>query len=161
MSAAVIPYITLALTAVSGVQQYDANRKAARAQEEAAMREKALAARNAERIRAETAEKAHRTKQQQSAELAANRARLAASGVTLEGSTGSFLTEMDEAMQRELAWLEQAGESQARITEEGGANTYLTGLAEAEATRAGGISGAMKTFAGGMGTAYNQGAFGS
>ncbi len=158
---AYMPFVMLAMSAASAVMQYSASQNAAEAQEAAARREQNLARRNAERQRLETAEAARRLKKQQESAKGTARARLAATGLTLAGSPSSFLDEMSIAMEDELTWLETSGKSKADILELGGQNRYLSGMAQASAIEAQGFGGAFGALAGGLGTAYDQGVFGT
>jgi len=130
-------YIGLVLTALSAVQQYRAGQKAEAAGEE-----------NARRIRAETEEKARRTKKGQEAKMGTARARAAASGTADGGSQDIYMSEMEKEFGIELDWLRASGAGQAESAKRGGQ------VARQQAT-----AGAIGSMASAFGTAYGQGLF--
>jgi hypothetical protein len=85
-------------------QQYDAGRDAEKA-----------GRRNAARLEAETEETKRRTRREQRKRQSSLRARAAASGIKLSGSTKTFLDDYVEEDERQLSWLEESGKSQASI----------------------------------------------
>jgi len=64
------------------------------------------------------------------------RARAAASGVTLTGSTGAYLEEGKRVGGEQIDWMQKAGTQAADIIRQQGETAKLTGIAEADKTRA-------------------------
>ena len=90
-------------------QQYDAGRAA-----------KDAANRNADRAMAEAAEEKRRARRQQRKKQSALRARAAASGIKLTGSTKTFLDDYVEEDERQLSWLDRSANSRAEIMRQQG-----------------------------------------
>lgn len=99
----------LGMGLASAKQQYDAGKDAEK-----------NAKRNAEFIRRETAEQSRRLKSQQRRQQSTLRARMAASGVKMDGSSKTFLEEYVQEDERQLQWLEESGESRANLTRQAG-----------------------------------------
>ncbi len=124
-------------TVMSGVMQYEAAQDAADDQEE-------IGRENARLIAEETEESARREEKAAAAAESQSRARAAASGVTLSGSTSEYLSEQQKANAERIKWLRKSGSSRASITEREGAMT-------ASATRAQGTA----KLVGSVGSAYS------
>lgn len=128
---------------------------AAAKQEMAALESQRLAELNAIDVEMQSAREIENTRMAQNQQSSESRARAAASGITLTGSTGAFLTEQQRVQSEELGWMAQAGEQRASITRQQGETAKLTGLAQADQTRAGASStraGASSTKAQSKGT---------
>ncbi len=127
----------------SGVMQYKAAQDAADDQEE-------IARENARLIAEETEESARREEKAAAAAESQSRARAAASGVTLSGSTSEYLSEQQKANADRIKWLRKSGKSRASITEREGAMT-------AGATRARGTANLVGSVGSAYGHGYNYG----
>ena len=90
-------------------QQYKAGKDAKKA-----------ARRNAERIRKEAAEKRRRESRSQKQKQSTLRARAAASGIKISGSTKNFLDDYINEDEKQLSWMSNAAESQASIMKKQG-----------------------------------------
>ena len=141
LMAAVAPFAMLAMAGIGAFGQL----QAARRQEDAAEESRRLAARNAEYIEAESREHERRLRYQAEREQAEARARIGASGVTMAGSPGLYLEEMQRVMGEELDWLKRSSDYRAEQAITQGDVAYRTGLERAEQSRIGafetGVSG--------------------
>lgn len=110
--------------------------QAASQQEMAALESQRLAELNAIDKEMQTAREIENTRLAQAQEQSESRARAAASGVTLTGSTGVFLSEKEKVAGEQLDWMAKAGESAAGVIRKQGETAKLTGQAGASQTRA-------------------------
>jgi|DEB0MinimDraft_3_1074331.scaffolds.fasta_scaffold19011_3 uncharacterized FAD-dependent dehydrogenase len=85
-------------------QQYDAGKQAKKA-----------ADRNADRLLRESEEEKRRARRDQRQKQSSLRARAAASGIKLNGSTGTFLDKYVQEDEKQLSWLDESAKSQASI----------------------------------------------
>lgn len=122
--------------------------QAAAAQEIAALESQRLAEMNAIDAEMMTAREVDNTRLAQAQEQSEARARAAASGVTLTGSTGAYLSEQERVGEEQLDWLQKAGGQQADIIRQQGETALLTGQAQADQT----MAAAAATRAGAKGT---------
>ena len=102
-----IPFISAAVGAFASYSSYRQQKKAASAQE-------AIAEQNAALKEAETHEEATRLRENQRRALAEARAAGAATGI-VGGTQDIYTSDIAKTQQRELAWLQKAGASQANI----------------------------------------------
>jgi len=164
----VMPIISMAMGVLGAVGQFSASRsqddaaamqqraaaqqdKAAAGQEAAAMEARSLRERNAAAIEAEGMEQKRRMRDTMDRDMGLSRARAAASGVTAEGTPGLYLDEMQKVSGEELDWLDYSTRSKVAAEQNAGHYDYLTGMASADATRAGATAtraGAKTTSAG-------------
>jgi len=136
--------------------------EAAAKQEMAALESQRLSELNAIDSEMQSAREIENTRMAQEQAQGEARARAAASGVTLTGSTGSVLTEQERVHGEELGWMAKAGGQKADIIRKQGETAMLTGQAQADQTRAassGTLAGASATEAQAKGTM--AGAYGS
>ena len=119
---------SLGLTALGVFQQYQAAQDARDAERE-----------NARLIEAENVEQARRMESENEARESSARARAAASGVNLTGTTGEYLSEMERENTRQENWLKRSGASRADSARRRGDAAYSSGLADAIGTAAGGF----------------------
>lgn len=85
-------------------QQYDAGKQADKA-----------AKRNADRLMRESQEEQRRARKEQRQKQSTLRARAAASGVKLSGSTGTVLDNYVQEDEKQLAWLSESAKERASI----------------------------------------------
>ena len=139
--AAAAPFAMLAMSGLGAIGQL----QAASRQEDAAEESRRLAARNAEYIEAESRESERRLRYQAEREQAEARARVGASGVTMAGSPGLYLEEMQRVLGEEVDWLRRSSDLRAEQALYEGDVAYRTGLERAEQSRIGafetGVSG--------------------
>lgn len=123
-------------SAVSFITQMSAagDQKAIAAQQEE------LAIKNAANIEAEGREEARRLGLEQEQAEGLTRAKIAASGATAEGSTGSYMDNMAKEHEKEMDWLKKSTASQADIAKSSGSITAQTTLAKASATEMGAVT---------------------
>jgi hypothetical protein len=76
--------------------------------------------RNAERIRKEAAEKRRRESRSQKQKQSTLRARAAASGIKISGSTKNFLDDYINEDEKQLSWMTSAAESNADMMKKAG-----------------------------------------
>lgn len=132
--AAALPWIGTALAAGGAVMQANAASNARQAARE-----------NAKRAQAEAAEEARRLSLQQKETEARTRAAIAASGTGMGSESQlSYLDKMKREHEKELAWVMKAGSMRARSETTSGKLAYKQGMA-----------GAIGSFAGAAGSAYN------
>jgi gas vesicle protein len=105
-------------------------------QEQAAMEAQRLAELNAVDAQVQNAREQENLRLTQAKTEGENRARAAASGVTLTGSTGAVLEEQKRVAGEKMGWLEQVGQSEVREIRAGGEAAKSQGLAQAMGTRA-------------------------
>lgn len=79
----------------------------------------------------ESNEQIRRQQAQDRARLAESRARAAASGINLSGSTSDYLSAMEREQGRELNWLRKSGKARAEAFKDEGASSALGGLTKA------------------------------
>lgn len=72
---------------------------------------------NASNMRRETEEEARRLERQQKMNQASMRARAAASGIKLDGSSALYIDEQKKEDKRQLDWMKEAGENRALLTQ--------------------------------------------
>lgn len=121
---------------IGGQKQASALKKAERDQQAAAEQSKRVAAKNAAAIEAETHERLRREKADAHAKQELTKARIAASGGELSGSSATYVDTMERTDDEFLSWLERSGRNQADIALSEGQYSYLTGMANARATGA-------------------------
>jgi hypothetical protein len=109
----------------------DAQREQAAAAEELGRQEAAM-------IEDESREEVRRAREEAADIESESRARAGASGVS-SGGLYAGIDDMAEEHDRQIAWMEKAGESRARLAIQGGQNAAAIGRANAEASLAGGI----------------------
>lgn len=126
--AAALPYIAVALSGYSAVQQSNAASDARRAARE-----------NARRIQAENAEEARRLEREQKAREAEARARAGASGVGGVSQEG-VLKDMVTEHRKELQWLKKSGNVRSQSARTQGNLAYKQGIASAFGTAAAGAT---------------------
>lgn len=136
------PLITLATSAFSVITQM----RAAGAQEDAAAESRRLAELNAQYLEQESREEERRLRYQSEREQATARARVAASGVTMQGSPGLYLEEMQKVLGQEIDWLRRSTELRKEQEQFGGEIAYRTGLERARSTRVRGIQSGIAGF---------------
>lgn len=132
---AALPYIAVALSAVSTAKQISAGNKADK-----------LAEANAKLQEQQTAEEARRLAKEQQKVEATTKARAAAGGAKIEGSQAMFLADMKAEHGKELAWLQKSGQSKAAATRQGGSNARSQAQAGAFGTAAQATSTAYSAF---------------
>ena len=93
----------------------------------AANKAEELARENAENERRENEEAMRRQKLEDREAESLNRARAAASGVTLSGSTQSYLDKQKSTNDQNRSWMQTSGDSRASMTEKQGSYTETTG----------------------------------
>lgn len=112
--------------------------EAAAAQQEVAAVESArLAELNAIDAELQSAREVENLRQAQRAEQATSRARAAASGVTLTGSTADYLQEQQRVGSEQLGWLAKSGASKVDQIRQQGQIAQAQGMEKAAQTRAG------------------------
>lgn len=89
---------------VAATQQYKQGKDSKRA-----------ADRNADRLEAEGAEEKRRTRREQKKRQSSLRARAAASGIKISGSTKTFLDDYIDEDERQLSWLSESTSSKSSI----------------------------------------------
>ena len=130
---------SFAIGAFGAAKSYSESKKAAKGQRRAGEEARGIAAENAKRIEAETAESARRLKGQQDSNLSEAKARAAASGVNMRGSQGGFISNLASSYQQERDWLKKSGASKATIERRTGDYAVLQAKAGSAATMATGI----------------------
>lgn len=148
--AAAAPAIMIASAAVGAVAHLSAAERFDESGEEA----RALAERNAALIEAESREEGRRLRFQAEKEQSLARARAAASGITMAGSPGLHLAEMEQVLGDELDWLRRSSESRQDIMRRTGG--YQRDIAQARGM--GARLGAVQSVLGGVhgvGESYN------
>lgn len=120
---------------VGGMQQRSSLKKSAKAQAAAAEKSKRIANRNAARIEAETAEEVRRKKLENESRQSLTKARQAASGGLPTGSNAIFMETMEREDDLAVDWLKKSGSSRAGIAREEGEYSYMTGMAQSQATK--------------------------
>ena len=98
----------LAINTGKAVYNYDAAKKEEKAYERAEERTSALNDLNERAMQAENAEKTRRISAQNSRQESLARAKAAASGVALTGSTADYLAELEGENLKELEWTQSA-----------------------------------------------------
>ena len=144
------PAIQIASAAVGAIAQFSAAGEFESAGDEA----RALSERNAALIEAESREEGRRLKFQAEKEQSLARARAAASGITMAGSPGLYVSEMENVMQDELDWLRKSSESRQDITRRTGEYQRDIAQTRAEGARIGGVQSLLGG-AYGVGESYN------
>ncbi len=145
--AAVAAVVGAGYAVYSGMEAADAQREQAAAAE-------ALGRQEAAMIEDESREEVRRAKDAASDIEADARARAGASGVSA-GGLYEGIDDMAEEHDRQIAWMEKAGASKARLAIQGGTNAGAIGRANAEVSQAGGVSAGL-TGAGNVYTIGNQ-----
>lgn len=144
------PAIMIASAAVGAVTQLAAAERFEESGDEA----RNLAEMNAAIEEAESREEERRLRFQSEKDMAQARARAAASGITMAGTPGLYMQEMEEVLGREVDWLRKSSETrQEQIRRTGG---YQRDIARARAS--GARAGALQSVLGGaygVGQAYN------
>ena len=148
--AAVAPFISLGFTAIGAVRQFGA----ARRQEDAARESRRLTEMNMAIEEAEAREEERRLKFTAEKQRGRAVALAAASGITLEGSPGLMIQEMDDVLADEVDWLRHSSKMRQAQIESAGRFEEQAGLYKAEQTRSAAwqrIFGGVKDF----GESYN------
>ena len=144
-AAPVLPFLSLGLTVVGAIGQFGA----AQGQEDAAHESRRMAEMNAAIEEAEAREEERRMVFQAEKEKSRAVALAASSGVTLQGSPGLHIQEMDEVLRDEVDWLRHSSKMrQAQISAQG-RYQQMAGLYKAKATRSaawGRVFGGAKKF---------------
>lgn len=142
------PLITAFMSAAGSMYQ---SSQMASAQREAAREQRRMSELNASAIEAETSEQARRMKGDIAQKEATARARAAASGASVEGtSVGTYLEELSAEDQAQLDWLVKSGQTRAGITREEGVSAEKAGMAQAGATKTAGTIEAGQSMWGGV-----------
>jgi len=128
-------------------------------QEMAAMESQRLAELNALDAQVQNAREEENLRTSQAAEQSESRARAAASGVTLSGSTGKVLDEQGRVADEQLGWLKQVGESKVRNIVSEGETAKAIGMSQAtKASAKTTKAGAYNALARGASNIFNIGA---
>ena len=140
--AAIAGIVSIAATAASTAYSFISAQKVASQQKEAAKAAREIGNFNAANVRAETEEMARRQQLQNERLEATATARAAATGFKSgQGSLATYIQDLQQENTAELDWLIKSGMSRASLEEKKGEYSYLTGLANANATSASGWSG--------------------